>query len=35
LFYSITNEVNNENDNPVGNGIPEISPVLEVNEPQM
>ncbi|XP_027842696.2 bromodomain-containing protein DDB_G0270170-like isoform X1 [Aphis gossypii] len=32
---SITNQLNIENDNPVGNGIPEISPVLEVNEPQI
>ncbi|KAF0752307.1 bromodomain-containing protein DDB G0270170-like, partial [Aphis craccivora] len=32
---STTNQVNNENDNPVGNGIPEISPVFEVNEPQI
>lgn len=35
LFYSITNQFNIENDNPVGNGIREISPVLEVNEPEM
>jgi len=33
LFYSITTQFDIENDQSVGNGIPESSPVLEVNVP--